>query len=125
MIISDLQKTWLVFVDDKLVGALTCIIKNKNEAELTGFYVYPSYQGKGIGKNLYSLALKFSCNRDLVLDIYAHNTNSIEMYNKWGWMLDESRGDNGYFIRHWPEWPKDLEVRCIYMKLKKNKLQQI
>ena len=113
------QKTWLAFDEDRLVGAVTCIHKNNNEAELTGFYVHPRYQGFGIGNKLYDLALKFSGNKDLVLDIYTHNTKNIELYKKWGWVLDATRGKEGYFTRHWPEWPEGLDANCMYMKLKK------
>ena len=111
------QKTWLAFIRSKMIGAVTCIIKNKNEAELTGFYVAPEYQGKGIGKKLYRLAMEFADGRSLVLDIYTHSTKTIEMYKKWGWKLNTSRGDNGYFFRHWPEWPGELEAECMYMRL--------
>jgi len=113
------QKTWVVMIDSKMIGSVTCINKNKKEAELAGFYVDSKYQGKGIGKKLYKLALKFAGKRDLVLDIYAHNKKTIKMYKKWGWKLDKSKGDGGFFYRHWPEWPKDLKARCMYMKLKR------
>jgi len=115
---NDLQKTWLAFDGDVLIGAITSIIKNDNEAELTGFYVRPEYQCRGIGKRLYDLALKFVGDRDLILDIYAHNIKTIEMYKKWGWELDVTRGEKGFFTRHWLEWPDKLKAKCMYMRLK-------
>jgi ribosomal protein S18 acetylase RimI-like enzyme len=111
------QHTWLARQENRLIGALTCINLNENEAELTGFYVHPHFQGRGIGKKLYRQALIFAGNRDLVLDIYSHNHKTILMYQKWGWKLDKTRGENGYFYRHWPQWPKNLMVKCQYMKL--------
>lgn len=114
---NDSQKTWLVFDDKRLVGAITCIIKNDVEAELTGFYVHPDYQGHGIGKRLYNLALEFGGKRDFVLDIYAHNVKTIAIYQKWGWELDVIQGDNGYFFRHWDEWPANLQAKSMYMRL--------
>ena len=116
---TDKQKTWLAFFGNKLVGSITVVIKNKDEAELTGFYVLPKYQGKGIGKKLYSLATDFVGNRDLTLDIYVHNVKTIRIYKKWGWKLDTTRGNNGYFYRHWPEWPKGLRAKCMYMRKKR------
>ena len=104
LIDSDTQKTWLAFDGEKLIGAATCIIKNDTEAEFTGFYVDSDNQGQGVGKQLYKLVQEFARKRDLILDIYAHNTKTIEMYKNWGWKLDESRGEKGYFTRHWPEW---------------------
>lgn len=112
---TDNQKTWLAFAGVTLVGAITCVVR-ESEAELTGFYVDPEFQGKGIGKRLYELALKFAGKREVVLDIYAHNRRTIEMYRKWGFELDKSRGDNGYFYRHWDEWPQELQARCMYMR---------
>lgn len=118
LIINDTQKTWLAFINSKMIGGATCIIKGKNEAELTGFYVALKYQGKGIGKKLYRLASKFADGRDLILDIYTHNKKTIKMYKKWGWKLDTTRGDKGFFFRYWPEWPKGLKAKCMYMRLK-------
>jgi len=117
----DNQKTWLVFNGNELVGSSTCIIKDDNEAELTGYYVRPRMQGQGIGRQLYNLVLAFADNRDLVLDIYTHNTEIIKLYEKWGWTLDASRGENGFFTRHWPEWPDGLEAKCMYMRLNNRK----
>lgn len=121
---SEKQKTWLAFEGDLLIGAVTCILVHNDKAELTGFYVHPNHQGKGIGSKLYELVLGFAKNRDLMLDIYLHNTKAIKIYRKWGWELDYNRGSNGYFNRHWPEWPKDLSVECMYMILKNNKLKK-
>lgn len=53
LINTSTQKTWLAWNGDKLVGSITCILINDHEAELTGFYVHPDHQGKGIGKELY------------------------------------------------------------------------
>lgn len=100
-----------------MVGAVTCIIKSGKEVELTGLYVAPEHQGKGLGRKLYHLAIDFAGGKDLVLDIYAHNKKTIDMYKRWGWKLDTTRGDKGYFFRHWPEWPEGLKAKCIYMHL--------
>ena len=83
LINNDKQKTWLAFINLKMVGAITCIIRNKKEAELTGFYITSNYQGRGIGKKLYRLVVDFAKGRDLILDIYMHNKKSIKMYKKW------------------------------------------
>ncbi len=117
LVVNKQQKTWLVFTDNKLIGSATCIRKKQNEAELTGFYVNLKYQGKGIGKTLYKLVLELSENRDLVLDIYVHNKKTISMYKKWGWKTDKTKGKNGYFYRHWPEWPEGLKAKAMYMRL--------
>lgn len=121
LINNDRQSTWLAFIDKKLVGAATCINIDQQSSELTGFYVHPKKQGIGIGKELYNLVLKFSGKRELLLDIYAHNIKTIEIYKSWGWKPDESKGDKGFFYRHWSGWPEGLRVRCMYMKLDQTK----
>jgi len=43
------------------------------------------------------------------------------MYERWGWKLDTTRGEKGYFYRHWPEWPEGLQAKCQYMRLVRDK----
>lgn len=112
---NDGQRSWLAFADDKLVGAIT-IQNKKNEFELRGFYVAPDYQGIGIGKRLWELAKKFAKEKDIVLDIYAHNIKTIETYKRWGFEIDKEKGE---FYRHWPEWPENVKVKSIYMRLRR------
>ena len=121
LIDTNKQKTWLSFLGNELVGSVTCVLINNEEAELTGFYVHPDYQGRGFGKRLYNLALEFAGNRDLVLDIYTHNIKTIEMYKKWGWKLDQTKGNKGYFYRHWPEWPEGVQAKSLYMRLPRSR----
>jgi len=88
--------------------------ESDKEFELRGFYVDPKYQGKGIGKQLWTLAHGFAKRKDVILDIYAHNKRTIKMYRKWGFVVDKKKG---VFYRHWPEWPEGLKAKCIYMRL--------
>lgn len=111
LVITDTQKTWLAFDGEKVVGCLT-ISKNENVYELTGFYVSKKYQGKGIGRKLFNLALEFSKNRDIVLDTFSHNTKAIDLYKRWGFEIDTEKG---VFFRHWKEWPEGLQAECLYM----------
>jgi ribosomal protein S18 acetylase RimI-like enzyme len=115
LVINRQQKTWIALLNSKLIGSITIIDKGK-DCELRGFYVYPEFQGQGIGKQLWEKALAFSEDKDIVLDIYAHNLKTIDMYLKWGFIIDKDRGT---FYRHWPEWPKGIQAKCIYMRLVK------
>ena len=108
------QKTWLSFIGNELVGSIT-VERKDNECDLRGFYVLKDYQGQGIGKKLWKKARDFSKSDDVVLDIYAHNKKSIEMYKKWGFTIDDSKG---IFYLHWPEWPEGLKAACISMRYK-------
>ena len=115
LVINENQKTWLAFIDDEMVGSITISDKG-NECELRGFYVKTKYQGEGIGRKLWKLALEFSGQKDIVLDSYTHNTKTIEMYKKWGFVIDTAKGE---FYRHWLEWPDGLQAKCLYMRLKR------
>lgn len=112
LVVNKKQKTWLAFVGLDLVGSIT-IAEKEDECELRGFYVASDFQGQGIGKRLWKLALNFSKNKDIVLDIYAHNTKTIEMYKRWGFKIDTQKGE---FYRHWPEWPDGVKAKSIYMR---------
>lgn len=115
LLTNEKQKCWLAFIGTKLVGSVT--IRDKGEYyELTGFYVDSAYQGKGLGKRLWKKALVFATDKDITLDLYSHNTKAIEMYQRWGFIIDEARGT---FFRHWSEWPKGLRAACLYMRLKR------
>lgn len=110
--VTNKQRTWLTFDNKILVGSIT-IIEKESEYELRGFYVIPSYQGRGIGKKLWRKVFTFAKGKDITLDTYAHNEKTIEIYKKWGFVIDEEKGS---FYRHWPEWPEGLQAKCIYMK---------
>ncbi len=109
------KKVWFAYDSGKLIGAIT-IEDLGNECELRGFYVEKSYQGKGIGKSLWKKALEFAGKKDIILDTYTHN-RTIEIYKKWGFVVDETKGK---FFRHWEEWPKGIKAECLYMRYKQN-----
>jgi len=109
---NDKQKSWLAFDENHLIGSIT-IVERDIDYELRGFYVSKEYQGQGIGKKLWHLALDFVKNKNITLDIYAHNTKTIEMYRRWGFEIDREKGE---FYRHWLEWPENIKAKCIYMR---------
>ena len=114
LVVNDRQKCWLAFVGSKMVGSIT-VIKRKNEYELRGFYVAADYQGKGIGKKLWDIAREFAKDMDITCDVYEHNIKGIEVYKKWGFIIDKGKGE---FYRHWDEWPEGVKAKCIYMRYK-------
>ena len=111
LLVNDKQKCWLAFINSELVGSIS-IIEREKDYELRGFYVATQYQNKGIGKKLWKHVLEFAKNKDITCDIYAHNEKTIGMYEKWGFQVDTARGE---FYRHWPEWPKGVQAKSIYM----------
>jgi len=115
--ITPTHKAWIAEIDGKIIGAITCEVRSQFEAEIVAFYVHPQYQHQGVGKKLYAKALDFAGQRDVMLDVYAHSTHVIAMYKKWGWKLDESRGEHGTFLLHWRGWPNNVHVPCVYLRL--------
>lgn len=106
------KKTWLAFAGKRLVGAITVKVGKRNE--LRGFYIATDAQGKGIGKALYSNALRISKGKDIVLTMYPHNPNTLAIYKKWGF---RKIGRPGY--HHWSSWPEGIRMRYTRMLLKR------
>src|SRR5579872_1759076 len=90
MQVSDMQKCWLAFIGDELVGSIT-MKKDKNKYTLAGFYVKTEYQRMGIGKKLWNLAQEYAKAKDIVLSVYTHNIKTIELYKKWGFIVDSNK----------------------------------
>ncbi len=112
--ISHKQKTWLVFMDFKMIGSIT-ITEREEDYELRGFYVATKYQGQGIGKKLWKLVKEFANKKDITLDTYTHGKRTIKMYKKWGFKIDKNKGE---FYRHWAEWPEGVRGKCVFMRYK-------
>lgn len=112
MHVSDTQKCWLAFVGDELVGSITMTNK-ENECVLGGFYVATKFQGIGIGKRLWDLALGYAKEKDITLGVYTHNTKTIDMYKKWGFVSDSTKEiQEG----SWEGWPEGVTIKTLYMR---------
>ena len=110
-----LQKTWVATLDGSLVGSVT-VEESAGECDVRGFYVAPEYQGLGIGRCLWEKLLAFAGNRAIRLDTYAHKNKTIAMYKKWGFVVDTKKASAW---SHWPEWPKGVRAKRIYMRLER------
>lgn len=112
MQVSDTQKCWLAFIEEELVGSIT-MTEKENECVLGGFYVATKYQGRGIGKKLLNIALGYVNGKDITLGVYTHNTKTIELYRKWGFVIDRAKQiQEG----SWEGWPKDVTIKTVYMR---------
>ena len=123
---SENEKTWLGFYGEKLIGTITVTNHGEHEVgehevELRRFYVAPEYQSRGVGSQLWNKAMEFVGDKDIMLSMYAHNQRLLAMYQRRGFGVDTLRGDNGYYMRHWKEWPEDLQVKCVYLKKESNR----
>lgn len=69
---------------DKVVGACR-VIRHPDKNQLQAIYVLPEYQGKGIGKRLWTEAQKhFDADKATIVQVAVYNTNAINFYKKLG-----------------------------------------
>jgi len=82
--------------------------------EMRSFYVAPERKGQGIGGALYRRVLSFAGVLPIQVDVVEHMQATIEMYERWGFVLDESKGVTTY---PWEEWPESsrLAYKGVYM----------
>lgn len=79
----------LVAVDDEtnIVIAISRIFIRENYNQLQTIYVLPEYQGKGVGKALWSGALQyFDKEKDIVVQVATYNTKAISFYESLGFV---------------------------------------
>lgn len=112
MNVNDKQKCWLAFIGDELVGSITMTNK-ENEYMLGGFYVATKHQGMGIGKKLWNLAQDYAERKDITLGVYTHNAKTIELYKKWGFVIDATKEIE---VGHWEDWPEGVTIKTLYMR---------
>ncbi len=68
----------------KIIG---CCFAEKNDTEnkIEAVYLYPEYQGTGLGKRLYEEAFKkLDHKKDTFLDVFSLNIKAIKFYKKLG-----------------------------------------
>ncbi len=89
--IPEKQKRLVAVYEDKIVGVLT-MVRNEDNNQLRTIYILPEFQGKGIGKMLYAEAIKFcDKNKKLIVQVATYNTNTIEFYEKLGFVDNGNR----------------------------------
>jgi ribosomal protein S18 acetylase RimI-like enzyme len=77
----------LVALDNGHVIAMVRGTKDVVENKLTALYVLPEYQGKGVGKALWSEILKFfDPTKDVVTSVAIYNKKAIAFYEKLGFV---------------------------------------
>ena len=109
---NDTQKSWMAVDEGAIIGAVT-IEAHGSECKLSGFYVLPDYQGRGVGTMLWQKAVEFADGRAITLDIYTHNKKTIQLYEHWGFREDTTQPRLYY---HWPEWPEGLRAEAMCMR---------
>jgi ribosomal protein S18 acetylase RimI-like enzyme len=73
-------------LDGKVIGKISVLLDNE-PAYLFGFAIFPTFQGKGYGRELLSYAIKYlveSSRNDIVLEVAVKNKHALELYEKVG-----------------------------------------
>lgn len=108
------KKTWFALDDGgKVIGGVS-VSSHRDYVEMKTFYVDLIYQGKGVGRALYSKVLEFADSKSIRLDVVEYLDKTIAMYEHWGFKIDHSKGTLTY---PWSMWPKEVveAYKGIYM----------
>lgn len=109
----DSQRAYVAETPARIVGSIN-IERLADHYAIHSYYVDPMMQGQGIGKRLMRAALEF-CTADLPIRLEVAETNlkTISLYEHWGFQIAP---ELGLSLRHWPEWPDNLENGYIFMQ---------
>ena len=77
-------ETWVYEVRRKLVGFISLL-----GHEVGGFFVHPTHQGHGIGRELMDHAVQLR--GDLYLDVFSENAIGRRFYSRYGFRLEWER----------------------------------
>lgn len=91
---------------DVVIGSVILKFHDQNVAKMTGFYISPNQQGKGVGKKLLNIAIKraqLSGLDGIYLETWDKMEAATNLYKKMGWKLtDDPHPDSGaeraYFL---------------------------
>lgn len=78
------QHRWVAKEGQEIIGF--CVAgKGNNSNRIYAIYVIPSFQGKGLGKQLMEKALDWlSDNKDIYVNLAPYNTKALQFYEKFG-----------------------------------------
>ena len=106
------QRAYVAERPGRIVGTIS-IEHSGTYYDAHAFYVDPSMQGHGLGKELMQKALHF-CTADIPIraEVAETNLKAIALYRHWGFRVAP---ELGLSLRHWPEWPEGLHNGYIFM----------
>lgn len=80
---------WLALENGKIIGGVAASLTDP--VHMSAFYVDNNRQGGGVGSQLFAKVLAFAEERDIILDVMRHRTQSIDIYKHWGFVVDETK----------------------------------
>jgi GNAT superfamily N-acetyltransferase len=111
---TDTQRSWLAINHTgELVGVVAAQLY-PDRCDMNSFYVKPGHQGHGIGHALYQKVLEFAGSLPIQVDVIEYVTDTIRMYEHWGFHIDKTREPFTYELVEWPDRAR-LNYRAIYM----------
>lgn len=79
---------------DKIVGVCRAV-KYPDKNNLQAIYIFPEYQGQGLGNRFWEEILKFfDPQKDITVEVAIYNTNAIEFYKRLGFKDTGKRFSN-------------------------------
>lgn len=85
------SQIWIAKDGENIIGF--CIANTIPQPQIGAIYIYPEYQGKGIGSQLMQHTLNwFGEDIRVHLEVVAYNDNAIDFYKKFGFQ-EEGRGE--------------------------------
>ena len=100
--IGERKIAYVAECEGKIVGLMFGTLDSdyehfKNDyADLTALYVYPEYQGKGIGTKLRDIFIEWAKSKNAdkyVIGVLKENTRARKVYESWGGKLSEHEHD--------------------------------
>ena len=96
------NKFWLAISGhDRIVGGVGCR-RHVDYCEMIAFYVDSKLTGQGIGHQLYRKVHEFAGTLPIQVEVIEYMTDTIRMYEHWGFEVDDTKAKIAY---PWTEWP--------------------
>ncbi len=92
------DEKFFVAKEDKIIVGVCRVSLKEDRNQLQAIYVLPEYQGRGIGKMLWSEAQKFfDPEKDIYVELAVYNKGALEFYKKLGFVDTGRRIKNDNF----------------------------
>lgn len=102
--------SYVAVVNNAVVGGV--IVDTKDAYHISGFYVKPEFQGKGVGHRLWEQAETVLRDYTAKLSVHAHAYRAVNFYFKQGFVIDNQYPRE---VTRWDEWPKEKKFLTLCM----------
>jgi GNAT superfamily N-acetyltransferase len=88
----------------QVLGAVAARLDERtSRCYLHSFYVAPELKGRGLGKELFERVVQFADGCPIHLDVVEYLVDTIAVYRRWGFRVDDGTGEVVYAWRGWPD----------------------